>query len=299
MDTAKTHTFADMAAPLAEQGWRPIPLRAATKTPAMTNWNRYNREQWQPDDLLDCISHNYDAAVGIAVPDSNFLLDVDVLHADIAAQLEDLADNILGHTPAKRIGQAPKFVKIYRSDGSTTSRKAHPLEYYSGSGQAAVYGIHNKTRRPYEWPEADLVNIAADSMELPLVTGRLLQRFQGAAAPLIEALRKREPRAGAAGLGRDPQELMDKLLARGLPYRKAAKRVLEAGVIHGRHYSVRAVVSTGYNRGVDADQIYRLVERFAPDDVWQLVTEDGYLERVLADFAPTTIYQGRLNGRNN
>ena len=39
-------TFAAVAQPLAEQGWRPFPGSQASKTPAMRGWSGLNHAEW-------------------------------------------------------------------------------------------------------------------------------------------------------------------------------------------------------------------------------------------------------------
>jgi hypothetical protein len=130
--------FGEVALTLHEQGWRPIPLRADTKQPAEPGWSRYNNEPWERRDLRLATIHHGDAACGIAIPNCVVALDLDIKDESAARQAEAAADKHLGTTPLVRIGQEPKSVRLYRSDGTVTSSKPHPVEIYSGSGQVAI-----------------------------------------------------------------------------------------------------------------------------------------------------------------
>ena len=113
----------------------------------------------------------------LAVQPEIVAVDIDITnpeHADTAAKL---ADDQLGKTPLVRIGFAPKCVRIYRNGGGVRSRKLHPLELYSGSGQIVGFGWHQKAGRPYLWPNASPLDLNADSAEIPPVTQAQLNRF--------------------------------------------------------------------------------------------------------------------------
>src|SRR5262249_62195897 len=48
-------SFAHVALPLAERGWRPFPGLQASKIPAMRGWPGLNEFEWDNDDLVATI----------------------------------------------------------------------------------------------------------------------------------------------------------------------------------------------------------------------------------------------------
>ena len=283
--------FGEVATQLHRLGWRPIPLRSDTKVPTSLGWNRLNRESWTDLETSTMADRFADSACGIAIPSSIYVVDIDVMDKDVSAGVRDITEYHFGITPLIRIGQAPKQVLIYRSDGTTQSKKPHPIEHFSGTGQVAVYGIHSKTLQPYQWPVLDLLELASDSSEIPLVTGDMQRAFLAATAHITTP---RNPRVGRAAPGRaamepnDPSHYMRELLRRGLSFQQAARQILMLAQIGQRHSCIRSVVSAGFNKGMTAEQIERFISRHAPEETLEAVEQDGYLDRVIRDFTPKT-----------
>ena len=88
--------------------------------------------------------------------------------AEISIKLEALAREMLGDTPAHRIGQSPKRALFYRATEPFSGRKRHPLEVYGRGAQLVIHGIHPGTQRPYDWPEESLIDV--DISRLPEIT---------------------------------------------------------------------------------------------------------------------------------
>jgi len=290
------HLFGDVAPALASRGWRPIPLNPATKRPAESGWQRFNSEECPPAELQAMALYHGEAATGIAVPSISMALDIDIMDESAALVTIAIADQVFGRTPLRRVGQAPKIVLIYRAESGLASSKPHPLEIYCGSGQVVAYGVHAKAGRPYQWIEAEPLHTRADDPVLPLVTNASLSAFMKQAAPILDSLRRARRSAGGngTGIGLDAGQQLAALLKRGLPFRRAALRVLESADAGGQHYAVRAVVSAGFNRGMDAGAIAHLVDRVAPTALVEYVTADSYLERLLRDLAPASTTNPRL-----
>jgi hypothetical protein len=290
------HLFGDVAPALASRGWRPIPLNPASKVPAEPGWQRFNGEECPPVELQAMALYHCEAATGIAVPSSNVALDIDIVDEPAALATIEIADRVFGHTPLRRVGQAPKIVLIYRAESGLASSKPHPLEIYCGSGQVVAYGMHAKAGRPYQWTEAEPLHTRADDPVLPLVTNAAVSTFMTQAAPILDSLRRARRSAGGngSGIGLDAGQQLAALLKRGLPFRRAAMRVLESADAGGQHYAIRAVVSAGFNRGMDEGAVANLIDRAAPAALVEYVTADGYLDRVLLDMAPASTTNPRL-----
>ena len=173
-------TFAAVASQLAEKGWRPFPGYQASKTPAMCGWPGLNRAEWDDADLEAAIFDYQplsDFCCCLAVQSEIVVVDLDITDHKQAAAADGLANDILGGTPLVRIGLAPKQIRVYRGGDLIRSRKLHPLEIFSGSGQFIAYGWHEKAGRPYIWPLCSPLEVSADSDTIPLVTRAQLDRF--------------------------------------------------------------------------------------------------------------------------
>jgi predicted P-loop ATPase len=122
-------------------------------------------------------------------------LDIDVLVPALAEKLEALAVQMLGATPLRRVGKAPKLLLCYRAGEGISKMETPELTLPDGSkaqvevlaeGQQFVaYGIHPDTGREYEWTESgpDVVPLA----DLPQTTGAALRGFLAAAESVLRA----------------------------------------------------------------------------------------------------------------
>ena len=137
-------------------------------------------------------------------------IDLDIVDHEQAAAAGKLADDILGVSPLQRIGLAPKKICIYRASEPIRSRKLHPLEIFSGSGQFIAYGWHEKAGRPYIWPQASPLTVSSDSDTIPLVTRAQLDRFSTELFKIVprRLLPTRQCRRGRSG---GPQIISERL----------------------------------------------------------------------------------------
>lgn len=106
-------TFAAVAQPVAEHGWRPFPGLQTSKVPAMKGWSGLNNTEWDADDLAAAITEYQpadDYCCCLAVQADIVALDADIVDPEHAAFANDLADNLLSNTPLVRIGLAPKQI---------------------------------------------------------------------------------------------------------------------------------------------------------------------------------------------
>src|SRR3546814_1229237 len=87
------------------------------------------------------------SALGVLGPGSGdrFALDIDVLDEALAWRAMELADDILGYTPFRRVGRAPKIALLFRSapddPAVNTSRKFVSRDDAGGAvnGTAGIY----------------------------------------------------------------------------------------------------------------------------------------------------------------
>ena len=256
-------TFAAVAQPLAQQGWRPFPGYQASKTPAMRGWPGLNGAEWDDADLV--------AAIGDYQPDDLFCcclaaqpeivaIDLDIVDHENAAFADRLADNILGRTPLVRIGFAPKQIRVYRNSGGIHSRKLHPLEIFAGTGQFIAFGWHEKAGRPYLWPDASPLTISADSDAIPLVTPSQLNHFS---TELFKVVPRRllPTRQGRPGGPQTIGERLNMLTTFHGSWRRAAAIVLGEAVEGCRNDTAWIVIASAAGRGIREDVVWELFEK--------------------------------------
>ena len=149
---------------------------------------------------------------GLACPN------IDILDTEIAKQVEAAARGILGPTPLRRVGQAPKSLLVYRAAAPIEKLKTAPLllpnqargkvaveigpdglpavlpdgtrdgakaevEILASGQQFVGYGIHPDTGTEYTW--TDLAPDVVPATELPAVTAEALGEFLAEAERII------------------------------------------------------------------------------------------------------------------
>lgn len=167
--------MADFGTTLAANGYHIIPIAPRKKFPGillggrwelMSEWQKYS-DRMPTDMELECWSQWPGCGIGLAC--GNVIgIDIDVLDAAVAMELETLARKMLGDSPALRIGRFPKRALFYRAATPFPGRKMHPLEVYGLNSQMVIAGIHPVTGEPYTWPNESLVEL--DISQLPVVT---------------------------------------------------------------------------------------------------------------------------------
>lgn len=256
-------TFAAVASQLAENGWRPFPGHQASKAPAMCGWPGLNHAEWDDADLEAAINDYQptdDYCCCLAVQSEIVAIDLDITDHEHAAAADRLANNILGRTPLVRIGLPPKQIRVYRSGDLIRSRKLHPLEIFSGSGQFIAYGWHEKADRPYIWPLCLPLEVSADSDKIPLVTRAKVDRFS------VELFKVVPRRLSAIRQGRPDRlqtigERLTMLTTLHGSWKRAAAIVLGEAVEGCRNDTAWAVVASAAARGIPEDVVWELFER--------------------------------------
>ena len=120
-----------------------------------------------------------------------FALDFDVETPERAAALKDLAFSILGETPFIRIGNAPRFAMIYRTetwegehrvvnigrrfDVASGARPGEALEILAEGKTLTLLGRHHKTGKLFLWE--GMSPLMAGPEAAPVVDGRALALF--------------------------------------------------------------------------------------------------------------------------
>ena len=190
---------------LVANGYAILPLQPGAKKPG-----RYIRGKWI--DYADWTRHaargttEYEVALweqwpdaGVGVVGGNVAaIDIDIKEdPELAQRVEDLARELLGDTPAVRIGKAPKRMLIYRTAAPFKGLKRHPLEILCLGQQFVAYARHPETGRPYEWPEESLADL--DIEKLPAIDEEAARAFLDEAVALLpESLRPTRLAVGAS-----------------------------------------------------------------------------------------------------
>ena len=259
-------TFAAVARLLAEHGWRPFPGLQTSKIPAMKGWSGLNAAEWDGADLIAAVSEFQPADLYcccLAVQAEIAVLDADIVDPEHAAIADELARRILGDTPLVRIGLAPKCIRIYRADGVIRSRKLHPLEIFSGSGQFIGFGWHAKAGRPYIWPKASPLTTNVDSHVIPAIKQAQLDHFTTELFRVVprRLLPTRQGRPGGAGAPQTIGERLRMLTALHCNWKRAAAIVLNEAGDGFYNETLWAVVTSAAGRGIPEDIVWELVEK--------------------------------------
>jgi len=173
--------FADVAAALAANGYRPVPILAGSKRPPITDWQHFEFAQ-------GCERRFGDCGAGVLLGDV-VALDIDVDDADAAAAIEQATLEIVGlgdaATIPRRIGRAPRVLIPFRTAHPFSKLKSKSYQMCSNNSAAHVevlasgqqfvaYHVHPDTRLPYQWNGGgDLIAVPRDA--LPEITERQAQ----------------------------------------------------------------------------------------------------------------------------
>jgi Bifunctional DNA primase/polymerase, N-terminal len=287
--------FATVALGVAERRWRPFPGLQETKVPAMRGWPGLNEAEWDCMDLIAAVAEYQPAAeycCCLAVQSEIVAIDIDITNPEHADTAANLADDQLGKTPLVRIGLAPKCVRIYRNGGGVRSRKLHPLEVYSGSGQIVGFGWHQKAGRPYLWPNASPLDLNADSAEIPAVTQAQLNRFTNELFKFVPR-RLLPTQHGRRGNQVSPQTIGDRLRMLSTRYgswRHAAGIVLSEAAEGCRNETAWAVVASAAGRGIPEDVVWQLFDKhFSGWDGFSKSALASAIERTRPVYRPSSL----------
>lgn len=167
-------SYGQIAERLVDNGWpSPIPLNG--KRPFTLAWDRYGKQPVEPETLEGWCRRYPRHNVGHpSYPGIVGAVDIDIIEPAQAERVVCIADEILGQTPAVRIGRAPKQLRLYRMTG-VASRKAHPVEIFANSGQFVMYGEHPDTRTQYIWLDEEPLSVSPE--DLPELSAAAVAEF--------------------------------------------------------------------------------------------------------------------------
>lgn len=198
---------------LRANGYPPVPVSgphmridAAGKRPVMKDWRRICAAADEAE-VRGWVTTALDSTnTGILCTDLA-CVDIDVPVPELAAQIEDLAFAMLGRTPLRRIGQAPKVLLVYRT-AVPLPKMATPemflpdgtklqVEILGDGQQFVAYGEHPVTWSEYEWPETG-PDVVARSDLLPAAQTELC-RFLAAVEIMLRSAGGQTKVEGDAG----------------------------------------------------------------------------------------------------
>ena len=164
---------------LRDNGYHPIPVRG--KVPGLTGWQ--NCTNVSPETIQQW-SRSLRNATNTGILTGPIAgVDIDVLDAAVSEKLVVRAVELLGPSPLRRIGRAPKTLLLYRMEAShakiatpdlffgnnpTNKDAKAKVEILLVGQQVVVHGIHPDTRAPYHWTDRSPFDTPAN--EAPLVT---------------------------------------------------------------------------------------------------------------------------------
>ena len=183
--------MAHLGMTLIERGYPILPLQPHTKKPGryrLGEWQDYPKwsrhcERDTTENEVDIWADWPEAGIGIAAG-KVIGIDIDVQSSDaLAHEIEALAKQMLGETPAIRIGKAPKRLLVYRAAEPFRGFKYPPIEVLGQNQQFVGFAIHPETGQSYDWPVDSLADI--DLKSLPSITEAQARSFAEAAYQLI------------------------------------------------------------------------------------------------------------------
>ena len=157
------------------------------------SWSGYDWLASDPDERDLVRWGQMGAGAGIKTGEGLNAIDADTLHADRAAIVKRLADEMFGPLPT-RIGQNPKALYVFRTDepipyqriefGELNEKgsRSERVEILSGGRQFVAYGVHPKTKAPYRWTSKLL-----PFDELPVFPAAKVAEFLARLAELLPA----------------------------------------------------------------------------------------------------------------
>jgi putative DNA primase/helicase len=191
---------------LRRDGYHPVPVigahvdtDSAGKRPNMNSWEKKCLNA-TPEEIASWALSQRDCTNTGLLCGEIVGVDVDVLDVALSFRLSELASELFGPTPLRRIGRAPKTLLLYRvetphkklstpdlffgDDPENKDAKAK-VEILADGQQFVGFGIHPDTRSPYHWPERSPLEIAV--VEVPLVTLAALEQFVTEAEQILRA----------------------------------------------------------------------------------------------------------------
>lgn len=197
MSASHSDAIGELRLRLLANGYEPVPITApgeafksAGKRPRLDGWASM---EITPPIVLGW-SRDYPRDINTGIRCGQIIgVDVDVLDAGLVGEIEQMAIAMLGATPLRRIGKAPKLLLAYRA-GESMAKETTPEFVLPGGTKAQVeilakgqqfvsHGEHPETRRPYAWTYATPEETPL--ADVPAISAARVRTFLAAAAAMI------------------------------------------------------------------------------------------------------------------
>lgn len=210
--------FRDLAGLLVGRGWSVFP-QTIERNPASVNGriiqpiNGYALDRRLPtrralaEWAKYCATENVACIMGEGSGHA-IAIDIDVTDKALSHQVTEIAIAILGDTPLRRIGSAPKIALIYREDGqkrvptkhyTADDKSGHGVDIISGPGQLTFFGLHHRTGNPFKWPLRSPINVGP--AELPVISRGMVETFIKRVCEIIPMSSGRDHAGAGLNLG--------------------------------------------------------------------------------------------------
>lgn len=162
-----TVPFKETAQTLLANGFTPIPLVDGQKFPNIRGWQKTSGED--VPGLIESHGNTRSTGLLLGVPDDSgyslVAIDYDIYDGGLAKDLRQ--DSMVQRGGPIRIGQAPKFLQLFKTRDPRLRRKRQSPIYIDNAGrknrieilaerqQCVVSGIHPGTGQPYRWQNQD------------------------------------------------------------------------------------------------------------------------------------------------
>lgn len=186
--------FAAVASEMVDLGWSVFPQASEGRLPGsvfgdMIKWGVLRDARVDAATLgrwkQHCATLNVACVFGPASGHA-FAIDIDLTEAKLVRRLVDIADDILGYTPLRREGRAPKVALIYRHSETDAVRSVARTLAVDGDEKAMVevqgagktltfHGKHHRTGRYFKWLNDSPIQVGPHSA--PLVTAAQVDLF--------------------------------------------------------------------------------------------------------------------------
>lgn len=201
---------------MRQQGWAVLPQERddRRKVALGIRWKEYQDTppSQQITDRWATAAASSNAAILLGPVSGNVIcLDIDVTDEDLSLHIQEIAEEILGLTPFRRIGKRPKIALFYRlpagvmvpnrtyslmtADGS--GRSEHAIEVQGRGKMMTAFGLHHETGSTFKWQ--DYRPWHAGPEHAPEIAPELLDEFFAAVETCARAFHRN------AGPGVDAQ----------------------------------------------------------------------------------------------
>jgi hypothetical protein len=197
MSASHSDAIGDLRLRLLANGYEPLPIIAPSE-PVKSAGKRPRLDGWRAMEItpgaVRAWSRDYPRDINTGIRCGQIIgLDVDILDTELVEEVEQMAVAMLGATPLRRIGRAPKLLLAYRA--AELMAKAETPEFFFPDGQKAQvevlaggqqfvsHGTHPETRQPYVWTH--LAPEEVQLADLPAISTSRIRAFLAAAGAVI------------------------------------------------------------------------------------------------------------------